>query len=286
MVVKIGRVSEVGLIELKEVSYRYPNDFLAVDQVSLSIQEGENVAIIGQNGAGKTTTVKLMNGLLKPVTGNVYVQEWDTQEHTTAQISRHVGYVFQNPDDQIFHNNVYDEVAFSARYMKLDEEEVDRRVQDAAKLTGIENLLDENPYNLPLSIRKFVTIAAVLVMDSECIILDEPTAGQDLAGVNLLANLIRELQSRGKAIVTITHDMEFVVDNFERIIVMANKHVIFDGSVRDAFWDFKVLEESYLQQPFIAQLAKEFDLDNNVLSSEEFEKVIFNLKENGNKQSA
>lgn len=261
----------MGLIELKNVSFRYPNGFLAVDQVSLSIKKGENLAIIGQNGAGKTTTVKLMNGLLKPVAGNVTVQTWDTNEHTTAQISRHVGYVFQNPDDQIFHNNVYDEVAFSARYMKLSEDEVDRRVQDAARLTGIEDLLDENPYNLPLSIRKFVTIAAVLVMDSECIILDEPTAGQDLAGVDLLGALIRELQRRGKTVITITHDMEFVVDNFERVVVMAQKHVIFDGSVREAFWDFPVLEESHLQQPFIAQLANELNVVGNVITSDEFE---------------
>ena len=108
---------------MKNVSFSYPGDFLAVDNISMEIKGGENVAIVGQNGAGKSTTVKMMNGLLKPTKGDIFVGDMNTKDYTTAQVSKYVGYVFQNPDDQIFHATVDEEVRFGPKYMKLDPEE-------------------------------------------------------------------------------------------------------------------------------------------------------------------
>lgn len=264
----------MSFIKFIDVSFEYPNGYSAIEDVNLEIKKGENIAIIGQNGAGKTTTAKLINGLLKPTKGVIIIDGWNTKDYTTAQISRKVGYVFQNPDDQIFHSSVYDEVAFSAKYMKLPEDEVKRRVQEAAKITDIEKYLEENPYNLPFSTRKFVTIASVLVMDSDCIILDEPTAGQDKFGMEQLGKLLKILKAKGKTIITITHDMEFVVNNFDEVIVMANKHVIKQANKREIFWDKETLEISSLEQPYISKLSSRLNLSNNIINIEEFVNCI------------
>lgn len=162
----------MGIIEFKDVSFQYPNGFSAVENVSFEINEGEAIAIIGQNGAGKTTTVKMINGLLKPTHGTVLIDGMDTKDYTTAQLSKIAGYVFQNPDDQIFHNNVEDEIRFGPKKQGLSEEEIVKKTEWAAKLCGLSEQMQENPYNLPLSIRKFVSIASVLAMDDKILILD------------------------------------------------------------------------------------------------------------------
>lgn len=259
----------MSYLKLEDVCFEYNDGFRAVENVSLTIDKGERVAIVGQNGAGKTTTVKLMNGLLKPSKGKVIVNGKDTKEFTTAQISRMVGYVFQNPDEQIFNKDVYSEIVYTPKYYKFEKEEIRRRVRKAVDLTGIEEYLDENPYNLPYSLRKFVTIAAVIAMEPDIIILDEPTAGQDVKGMEQLAHIINELEKEGRTVITITHDMEFVVNNFDRVVVMANKKVITDGSKRDIFWNLDVLEKSSLHQPQISKLCNELKVKEKVLNIEE-----------------
>lgn len=256
----------MSFLTLTNVSFAYPNGYKAVDGVNMSFRKGESVAIVGQNGAGKTTTVKMMNGLLKPSEGDVVIDGWNTRDYTTAQISRKVGYVFQNPDDQIFHNDVYSEIEFGPRKLGLSEEQVKANVMKAAELAGVVPFLKDNPYNLPYSMRKFVTIASVIAMDSSVIILDEPTAGQDLQAMARLAHLIEALNQEGKTIITITHDMEFVVNNFQRVIVMANRQVIADDDKRAIFWNLDVLEQAMLKQPHISRLSHSLDIGHNILA--------------------
>ena len=215
----------MAYIELKDVRFAYPDGHLAVDGVTMSIEKGENVAIVGQNGAGKTTTVKLFNALHYPTGGDVIINGKSTKGQTTAQVSRTVGYVFQNPDDQIFHSTVLAEVEFGPRMMKLPEEKITELVNYALKITGMKKFREENPYNLPLSVRKFVTIAAIIAMDCDVMIFDEPTAGQDFDGNKRLSRILKELSEKGKTLITISHDMVFVADNFSRVIVMSNKKV-------------------------------------------------------------
>src|SRR5699024_10358974 len=130
------------------VTFVYPNGHSAIEDVDIELDKGESVAIIGQNGAGKTTLAKMMNGLLRPTEGNVIINERNTKDYTTAQISNEVGYVFQNPDDQIFNESVYSEIEFGPKNLKLDTEEIDERVNKAAEIVGIKDLLEENPQNL------------------------------------------------------------------------------------------------------------------------------------------
>ncbi|MCD7909226.1 MAG: energy-coupling factor ABC transporter ATP-binding protein [Clostridium sp.] len=245
----------MSLVEVKNVSFTYPNGFVAVDGVSFNLEKGENIAIVGQNGAGKTTTVKMLNGLTKPTSGDIIVDGKNTRDYTTAQITRTVGYVFQNPDDQIFNNSVYKEIEYGLKRMKLSSEERERRIMDAASLTGMEKFLDQNPYDFPLSVRKFVTIASVIASGCEVLIFDEPTAGQDLDGLERLSRLIKELTARGKALITITHDMEFVAENFERLIIMCNKKIVADGRTGEVFYYKDIMEKVKLKQPCVVELS-------------------------------
>lgn len=260
----------MSYIEIKDIDFEYANKFKAVENVSLNIDKGEKIAIVGQNGAGKTTTVKLMNGLMKPTKGSVIVDGWDTKEHTTAEISRKVGYVFQNPDDQIFHNDVYSEIEFGPKMLGFSNDKIKEVVEYAARLADVDQFLKENPYNLPFSTRKFVTIASVIAMDSDVLIFDEPTAGQDMQGMEVLGNLIDELTKSGKTIITITHDMEFVVKNFDRIIVMAHKNILKDGTKEDIFWDHELLKEAKLKQPYISDLANSLGMQKGIMKLEDF----------------
>ncbi|XMB67176.1 ABC transporter ATP-binding protein [Mycoplasmatota bacterium zrk1] len=257
-------------IKIDNVVFNYPNGFCAIDDVSLEITKGEKIAIIGQNGAGKTTFVKMMNNLLRPSEGTITVDGIDLKELTTAQISKKVGYVFQNPGDQLFNRTVYDEIAYNPRYNKLEESKVKELVEDAAELCGITQYLKSNPYDLPFGLRKFVTIACVIAMGSEYIILDEPTAGQDLDGLVLQSKIIDELIKRNKTVIIITHDMEFVIDNFDRIVVMANKEIVADSTKKEIFWDFEILDKASLKQPYISKLAHDLKMKNYIIDIEGF----------------
>lgn len=261
-------------IEFKDVSFQYPNGFSAVENVSFEINEGEAIAIIGQNGAGKTTTVKMINGLLKPTHGTVLIDGMDTKDYTTAQLSKIAGYVFQNPDDQIFHNNVEDEIRFGPKKQGLSEEEIVKKTEWAAKLCGLSEQMQENPYNLPLSIRKFVSIASVLAMDDKILILDEPTAGQDLIGINRLENILTELKKENKTVVTITHDMEFAVNNFKKIFVMSHKNLLRVGNAKEIFSDDELLKDSMLKKTYIGDLCDRLNLNETAVTIEEFLKYF------------
>ncbi len=259
----------MALIEFKNVGFSYPNGFSAVENVSFEIEKGENIAIVGQNGAGKTTTVKMINGLLKPTEGTVIVDGKDTKDYTTAQLSRTAGYVFQNPDDQIFHNSVEEEIEYGPKVLKFDQERMEELIQYAAKHTNLQEHMDENPYNLPLSVRKFVTIASIIAMDTDIIILDEPTAGQDVWGIRILESLLREFKAQGKTVITITHDMEFVVNNFEKVFVMAHKNLLKVTDPRNVFADEELLNESMLMKPYIREVASNLGLPGDILSKED-----------------
>lgn len=264
----------MGIIEFKNVSFQYPNGFSAVENVDFEICQGEKIAIVGQNGAGKTTTVKMMNGLLKPTSGTVMIDGMDTKNYTTAQLSRVTGYVFQNPDEQIFHNTVRAEIEFGPGVLGFDLEKIREKTNWAAELCGLSEHMDENPYNLPLSIRKFVTIASVLAMDEKILVLDEPTAGQDLRGIQLLEQILEELQKKGTTVITITHDMEFVVNNFPKVFVMAHKNLLKVGASEEIFQDDELLTESMLKKPYISSLSAALGIKGNIISQEEFIKCF------------
>lgn len=264
-------------LEFKNVSFTYPNGFKAINDLNLVVNSSEKVAIVGQNGAGKSTCAKLMNGLLRPSSGEILLGDKNTKDMTTAQISRKVGYVFQNPNDQIFNSTVYDEVAFSLRALKVDEDEMDKRVRQACEICELSEYLDDHPYDLPFSTRKFITIAITIANDCDIFIFDEPTAGQDAYSMSCLKRVIDHLHDLNKTIITITHDMEFVVENFDRVVVMSSKEIIKDADKKEVFDEDEILQKAYIQPPVVKRLCNSINLNEKLLSVDDFVDYIKNF---------
>lgn len=269
----------MSFINIENLSFSYDkNDKKVLKNINLTVNKGEKVAIIGQNGAGKTTLMKMLNGMLIPSEGNVLIDGLNTKENSIAKMSRKIGYVFQNPMNQIFNNTVYKEIIYGAKILKYDEEKKKKLLEKAVDLTNIKKYIDENPYNVPFSLTKFITIASVIVMDTDVIVLDEPTSGQDYLGINILENLIKVLNNEGKTIITITHDMDFVANNFDRVVVMSNGEVISDDSLENTFYNYEVLEKSYIHQPKICEIVSELNFDKSIFKIDELIYKILEMK--------
>ncbi|MBX3090986.1 MAG: ABC transporter ATP-binding protein [Cryobacterium sp.] len=237
------------------VRYTYPGGVEAVKGVTLAIPSGQRFAIVGQNGAGKTTLVRHLNGIFQPTEGTVHVGDWTTTGHTIAELSAKVGYVFQNPDEQLFARRVIDDVAFGPRNLGFDLDRAEALVAAALEQTGLSAEAETHPHHLSLSERKRVALAAVLAMDTPIVVLDEPTTGQDERGVRMIATIVEKLQSEGRTVIAITHDMDFCAENFERTVVMAQGEVLADGAPSEVFIQDAVLEKARVEAPQLARLA-------------------------------
>lgn len=218
-------------------------------------------AIIGQNGAGKTTLVRILKGLLKPDSGRLTFEGQDIASKTVAELAGKVGYVFQNPDDQIFKYNVLDEVMFGPLNIGMSREEAESQAHEALKTVGLNEVSGKNPYDLELSDRKMVAIASVLAMDTDVIILDEPTIAQDYRGREKIREIIRDLSSKGKLVIAILHDMDFVAKSFERVIAMAHGEILAEGTPDEIFRNHPVLEKAALTPPHLISLMEELQME-------------------------
>jgi energy-coupling factor transport system ATP-binding protein len=216
-------------IEVEDLVHRYPGGVEAVRDAYLRVGPGEVVAIVGQNGSGKTTLIKHLNGLLRPTSGRVLVDGHDATSASVSALARSVGFVFQDPDDQLFQRSVEREVAFGPRNLGLDRHAVEERVTWAVGLTGIAHERATNPYDLGPSLRKLVALASVLAMEPEVLVMDEPTAGQDGPGVERIGSIVERWAAAGRAVIAITHDMEFAARHFRRIVVMRQGSIVSDG---------------------------------------------------------
>ena len=228
-------------IQISDLSFTYPTGVAALRGISLNIESGEQVAIVGQNGSGKTTLVKHLNGLLLPTSGRILIGDWNTQEHSVAKLARRVGYVFQNPDEQLFSKNVGTEVAFGPKNLGYNGEQVQALVKDALTMTELSDKTETNPYDLSTTWRKMVALASVIAMDTDILIFDEPTTGQDAVNVARIANVIKALRERGKTVITITHDIDFCAENFERVIALSQGKVLLDGKANDVLGQEEIL---------------------------------------------
>lgn len=242
------------LIEVKNVEYSYLDGTLALDDISLSIEKGEYVVIVGRNGSGKTTLVKHLNGLLKPTKGNVIIDGMDTKEHTIAEISRKASYLFQNPNHQIFSNTVYSEISFALKRNQVPENKIREKVDEVIDILGLGSIRNQHPMFINLAQKQLVAIASYLVLDPEVFILDEPTSSLDYnecKGINEITNL---LSKKGHTMVVITHDMNFVVEHPERVIVMDDGKQIFDGESGELFCKNDILDRACLTPPQIKRM--------------------------------
>lgn len=257
-------------ISFDNVKYTYPSGVEAVKGVSLLVPSGQRFGIVGQNGAGKTTLVRHLNGIFQPTSGIVQVGDWTTTGHTIAELSARVGYVFQNPDEQLFARTVIDDVAFGPKNLGFDAARSADLVARALASTGLSDEAQSHPHHLSLSERKRVALAAVLAMDTPVVVLDEPTTGQDERGVRMIADIVGQLHDAGRTVIAITHDMDFCAENFERVVVMAEGELQADDDPAAVFALSDVLEHARVEAPQLARLADALGWKNRPLTVDDF----------------
>jgi len=261
-------------IEISNLQFTYPSGLQALNGISLTIDSGEQVAIVGQNGSGKTTLVKHLNGLLQPTSGQLLIGDWNTKEHSVAKLARRVGYVFQNPDEQLFSKNVGTEVAFGPKNLGYSGDQLQRLINDALDITELSDKTETNPYDLSATWRKMVALASVISMDTDIVIFDEPTTGQDADNVGRIANVIKTLRERGKTVITITHDIDFCAENFERVIALSQGKVLLDGKADDVLGQDDMLATTYVDPPQLTRLGKRLGFRKTVRNQEQFLKAL------------
>lgn len=258
-------------VEFRHVSFAYPdNPRLILNDVSLTLHSGERVAIIGQNGTGKTTLIKQINGLLTPTQGDVFIDEVSVSERPTYEWAKQVGYVFQNPNDQLFLDSVKKELLFGVKHIELNNGEVENRLVEVSRLIGLTEFMTNHPLDLSNVQKKFCAIGSVLMMHPDVVVLDEPTGGQDYHGMKRLSELLIQLNRQDRICVAVSHDMKFVARNFDRIIVMAHGQVVLDGTPAEVFTNLEVLKVAAITPPPLIELAHSLGWSQPVLTQSAF----------------
>ena len=250
------------MIRCEGLVHVYPGGTRALDGVDLEIRAGERVAIVGQNGSGKSTLVLHWNGLLRPTSGRVVIDGRPTDGQRVAHLARTVGIAFQDPDRQIFAGRLRTEVAFGARNVGLRGAALQRAVDEALDAVGLRAEAEANPYDLGYSRRKLLALASILAMGTPVVVLDEPTTGQDATGVARIQGLVRTLGEAGRTVVTVSHDMRFVAETFERVVVMGAGRVLLDGTPDETFGEpaWPSLAATNLEAPLAARLGARWGL--------------------------
>jgi len=223
------------MLELRSVDFYYQSHTKVLSSISLSIQQGEFLVIAGRNGSGKTTLTRLLMALKKPVGGDILFQGKNIQPCTPADMARHIGYVFQNPDRQIFHDTVFSEVSYGPEQLGYSSDDVTAFVHQALTATDLDDVADTSPAILSRGQKQRLAIASAMAMQPKILILDEPTSGQDAKQRQQLLAVLKDLHQQGKTIILITHDMDILAAYAQRVIVMSGGFKVFDGTSEQLF---------------------------------------------------
>ncbi len=251
------------MLEVKNIKYSYNSNYQALKGVSLKVEKGEMVALLGKNGAGKSTLFLHLNGIYQPDEGQVFIdgEELKYDKKSLLKFRQKVGIVFQNPDDQIFAPTVEEDVAFGPLNLGLPMEEVQDRVEDALVRVGMAGYEKTAPHHLSGGQKKRVAIAGILAMKPEIMVLDEPTAGLDPQGVIELSKLLRELNNEGITIIISTHDVDLVPNYAEKVFVLVDGLLIAEGTPKEIFAKPEILEKANLKVPMITELFQKLEAD-------------------------
>lgn len=252
-----------AIIETKHLTHTYsagtPFERSALLDVDFSTYKGEYLGIIGHTGSGKSTLIQHLNGLLKPTSGQVLFQGEDiwSDPKRTRMTRFQVGLVFQYPEYQLFEETVYKDIAFGPTNMGLDEKEIDRRVRSAAYFVGLrDDQLDKSPFELSGGQKRRVALAGVMAMDPQVLVLDEPTAGLDPAGrENLMANIRDYHRNKKRTIILVSHSMDEIARNVDRILVLKSAHVLMSGTPAEVFARAEELLSAGLDVPQVTRIA-------------------------------
>lgn len=251
-------------LSTENLSFTYPDGTQALKNINIEIEKGEKVAIIGPNGAGKSTLFSHFNGLTEPTSGYVKIEgkPISFEKDELLKVRQKVGIVFQDPNDQLFAPTVKEDIAFGPMNLGLSYDEVEKRVEDALKMVGMENYEDKTPHHLSGGQQKRIAIAGIIAMKPELMILDEPTAGLDPDGVEKVLNIMNQLNEEGMTLIISSHDIDMISKYADKIFVLYNGEIIESGNKNKIFSDMKLLKKAHLRTPITTE-------------------ILYNLKESG-----
>lgn len=267
------------VLNVEDLHFAYEKGVPILKGLDFRIRQGEFVAIIGANGSGKSTLVKNLINLLKPQQGRIVMNGHDTKGIKLADLVSDIGYVFQNPDQQLFNHNVFDEVSFSLRLTNEPEEEIERRVKEVLEIVGLDQYRGRHPYSLSRGQRQKLAVATALLHRPKITLLDEPTTGQDRRSLTGLLNLMVELDRAGHTTIIITHDMDIVAAYASRVIVMEDGHIVMDGPPQEVFYDgYDRLSSLNLRPPTVIDFCRRLQ-DYNVPRMMTVDQMLAYIKE-------
>ena len=265
------------MIEVKNLHFAYSTGVEALKGINLTVEDGEFLAVMGQNGAGKTTLVKHFNGLLKPTTGEVLVDGISTRDISVAKLAKKVGFVFQNPDHQLFSESVENEIAFALKNFGFEEKVIKNQVDWALNLLDIAQYQKTSPFMLSGGERKRVALASILAWDPQVIVMDEPTIGQDHQQKEKLQQFILQLNAQKKTVVVVTHDVEFVAECNPRIVMMSQGKILAEGIAEEVLTNPELASQASIVPPQITQIflgLADLGLPTNVIDVHEATKIL------------
>lgn len=254
------------ILQVENLRHVYPNGQEALKGINATIYKGDYIAIIGQNGAGKSTFCKHFNRLLSPTNGRILFKGKDISDKTTSELAQSIGYVFQNPDHQIFSPTVYEEVTWGLKIRNVNEEEQKRLADEVLAFVGLSKFTDKHPLSLSKGLRQRLAVASVLILEPEILIIDEPTTGQDWQGTQDMLQLINRLHERGHTIIIITHNMSLVTDYAKRVFIMGKGKLLKDCHPADTFTDRDILKQAKIMPTQLVQLADRLHLEDTHLT--------------------
>lgn len=234
------------LINIEKLSFSYPDSKKGIQDISLLIQSGESIALVGENGSGKSTLLLHLNGILKARQGRIHIEDILIEDNSLTQIRRKVGMIFQNSDDQLFMPTVFDDVAFGLSNLGFKQDQIKSKAQEALERVGMSHLKDRPPYKLSTGEKKAVAIASVLVMNPDILIMDEPSANLDPFSRRRLINLLKSFEHTK---IIATHDLDMALDLCPRTIVLHKGIISADGKTEEIFKDEEILKLSNLEKP-------------------------------------
>lgn len=285
----------MAILETQNLTYKYsvgtPFEKVAIEDISISVEKGDFIGIIGHTGSGKSTLVQHLNGLLKPTSGTILLDGKDihSDKNFTRQARFKVGLCFQYPEYQLFENTVYEDIAFGPKNMKLSKEEIKERVLKAAEFVGVRNdMLQKSPFDLSGGEKRRVAIAGVMAMQPEILILDEPSAGLDPKGRKVISEMIEQYRKNtGSTVIVVSHSMEDVAESADKVLVMNKGKVEYFASVDEVFSNAEHLVEIGLNVPeitkvFLALKKQGYDVRTDIYSVSEAKAELLRLfKERG-----